>query len=409
MMVKMSSTEYDNFESALATIIANRISQLSFVKSFRDEMLGGELMSPDETVFWLLMRAVEPGEEEDEFEYFIPDVGGFGSDFAKIEEGSALHELYRVAVELNRICPVFEKPDLVELILTGVPPRLHRMLSIREEKARENMPATISRIQLIVDPLVSSKELEEFYAEERRKIWNVEKSSSKRNKPMSPTHLTMAVFLEINGEKMSGDELREKWNREYPDWKYEDQNKARNFVRDARAAWERVTGDRFNTNLFDRYVSSAIVWSALGRKANRHVADLQGVGWRAYGPIDDDGNIETKKGELPDAHISDVADYLLDSNNIELTLSPLKTPVDTKNHIRVETLASINGDPYVVRAYLSRPTARRKHMVIASWDVTPVDRGVVPAPQTTIRKIEALLPGVIMEHPELRDTPIAWR
>jgi hypothetical protein len=282
------------------------------------------------------------------------------------------------------------------------------MLAIREEKAHENMPATTSRIQLIVDPLVSSNELEEFYAEERRKIWNVEKSSSKRNKPMSPTHLTLAVFLEINGEKMSDDELREKWNREYPDWKYENQ-KARNFIRDVRAAWERVTGDEFNTNLFDRYVSSAIVWSALGRKANRHVADLQGVGWRAYGPIDDDGHIETKQGELPDAHVSNVADYLLDSNDIELTLSPGKTPVDTKNHIRFDTLASINGDQYVVRAYLSRPTARRKHMVIASWDITPVDRSVVPAPKTTIREVEALLPGVLMGRPEFRDTPIAWR
>lgn len=408
----MSELEYDDFERALSAIVTARVAQIPFVKSFREEILDGKLLDPVEVSFWLYIRSEDPDEEpvdEDEFPCFVPEITGFGPDFRLIRKGSTIHELYDVAVELERICPVFEKPDLVDLILTGCPPPLHRMLMVADKKDR-SMPANTSRMQIFVDPLVSSNELEEFYAAERSRFWKVDRSSAKRNKPMTPKHLTLAVFLENNGEKLSSHELREKWNSEYPnseypDWNYDDKA-ARNFIRDARSAWERVTGDQYSSSLLETYRSTSIVWSALGRKAKHHVADLKGVGWRAWGYIDDDGNLEVKRGSLPKANIPDVKDYLLRSDEIDLRLSPGKVHDPKKEYIRFETLATINGDKFVVKADLRPPKGRRLHMVIAAWDVTPVNRMVVPAPQTTIRQVEAQLPGVIMEHPELRDTPI---
>jgi len=62
-------------------------------------------------------------------------------------------------------------------------------------------------------------------------------ASKKKTRPLSEKHLTLAVFsVEEEG---SWQVLWEKWNAKYPRWRYKEK---RTFARDAKAAYQRVTG-----------------------------------------------------------------------------------------------------------------------------------------------------------------------
>lgn len=396
---------YESFEQALAEIVAKRISDMPSVQSFREDVLGNSLIKPEDVEDWL-REQLDPQEllrEPKEPEHRPTDVYGFNPLFVRMPAEGVLRRLYGLAIDLERICPVFQRQGIVDLILTGIPPQLHRFIASEQSAALYNMPSTSSRIKMSVDPRISVNELGEHYAEVRKRIWKIDRSSSRRTREPGPKSLTLGVFLEKQGVSNTWEELRERWNKAYPAWKYK-KERLRNFARDAKAAWERLTGDEYKAEVPEMNKTGLIRWSAIGRKPKGHVTDLKGGDWQVWGYIESDGSLRGKKGEHPPEYSEEIADYLLDTGEVDIVLENTALR-ETKEYLKFEATALVDGEEYVLRADIKPPTTSKPYGRVAAWDITPVRETLVPYPATVIEEVEDLLPGAILK---LRDIPISW-
>lgn len=152
---------------------------------------------------------------------------------------------------------------------------------------------------------------------------------------------------------------------------------------------------------------SSVRWSAVGRKPTGHVVDLRGKGWRAWGFLNDDSNFDVKKGQAPGESAHDIRHYLGDVGNVVLWFEKgrLVPTSERSKYLKFETRATLNGDTYFVRADIEKLTDKRQFARIASWDMTPAIEQLVPFPSITIREVEVMLPGAILE---VVDLPLKW-
>jgi hypothetical protein len=87
----------------------------------------------------------------------------------------------------------------------------------------------------------------ELYSKFRNMFFGIKSSSEKKYKPMKDKHARLAVFIERNRGTGTWEELRKKWNKETKkEWHYGGDD-TWNFSRAAKIAWERVTGDKFDS------------------------------------------------------------------------------------------------------------------------------------------------------------------
>ena len=245
----------------LSYIIAAEASRLPEVRNFREKVLRGRLLAPEDVPSWIEQHKAEatiyvriplpskpqnfpdwfsslaaiPEEERatwpveyqsDTLAYPVP-----GEEFVRrvpVDKNSPLGHLKQVVTKLVTRSPWWQEAQAVAFVLTGVVPPLPRArITITYSS---HMPP---RITLEVDPRLSSREVADIYAKARSEVFQG------RDKPMGEKHLTLAAFLAENATGETWQELMGKWNREYPKWKYTDY---RWFCRDARAAFKRVTG-----------------------------------------------------------------------------------------------------------------------------------------------------------------------
>lgn len=255
---------------ALTKIVTALANQDKEVQKFRLEVFGGKLLSPEEAPKWIEEQAnkeqhtltisfdVPAGEGwEDrlleEVEQFVKakKTGSFwphGSDLTVLEYISPPSQwVHRVAINkkgvlgrLKRLAKKFSgfwrEASAVHFILTGQP------VAIPIARVRWIRPQCgVPKITLEVSPHLRPEEVGKIYLKEKR---GYEKVFGKTRK-LSEKHLTLAVFaIEEEG---SWQELLNKWNKEYPQWQYKEK---RTFARDAKVAYERVTGCKWGTILF---------------------------------------------------------------------------------------------------------------------------------------------------------------
>jgi len=180
---------------------------------------------------------VEPpqhGQLAERLHFWSGGPDGFHRDFVPVGVAGPLRRLKDVLVGLLTIIPWPDEADAVDFVLAGQMPRVPRA-SMRA--IYSHLPA-LSRLELTIDPRLSSRDVAAFYQRGRAEF------IGGRDKPMQEKHLELALFC---GEQLTGEpkwrELRSEWNERFPDWRYDDDDPmARRFARDARAAFKRVVG-----------------------------------------------------------------------------------------------------------------------------------------------------------------------
>lgn len=287
---------------ALSRIVACEMNRSPLVKRFRQDVLGGRLLAEEEIPVWI--RQQDPGQElwwwravripisaegirlykgwifpvvpphtrtlteivdnvrilgQEEIiservskDYLLypcrPSTGGKNDDEGDYDvvsfgPGTSLAYLKEIARFFAGLSPSYEnfyalhsgrypfltEAEAVRVILSGRPPRLW--------PAEVDVGGCVGhpRLRLNVDARMSPAEVAKWYRHCRRWVFRGQ------DKPLTEKHLQLAVYLVEHSDTpwTSWARLMQLWNEDYPKWAY---TSWRNFARDAKAAWCRVTG-----------------------------------------------------------------------------------------------------------------------------------------------------------------------
>lgn len=281
--------------SALTRIAAIDAAQDSDVVTFREKVLGGRLMPLDEIAEWIMWQQEKDGEPTFWLTFPLPNtpeeligllkmlVFGFRFDFqvsfgplgklaeelssfdaplpmpgesyfldvdtleywnavdlearsTPVNRKGTLGWLKRVAQKLTAKYPWWEEFHAVAFILSGWEPSYPNARGTTATYLEAEIPCQHESVIVETDPRVSPREIANLYARLRR-----QKMPRRRYKPITKKHASLPVFAaEHSG--LTWKEMTHLWNSQYPDWAY---NNWRIFARDARTAWERVTGKKW--------------------------------------------------------------------------------------------------------------------------------------------------------------------
>jgi hypothetical protein len=243
----------------IVTALANRDEE---VQKFRLEVLGGKLLSPEEAPKWIEEQA---NKEQHTLTISFDVTAGEGwedrlleevKQFVKAEKTGSLWSHGLSLTVLDYISPPSQWVHRVPINKKGVLGRLKRLAKKfsgfwNEASAVHfiltGQPAVISparigrtivkwgvpRIKLEVSPHLRHEEVAKLYL----KVKEEHEQDFGKTRKLSEKHLTLAVF--VVEEEGSWQELLNKWNEKYPQWRYKEK---RTFARDAKVAYERVTG-----------------------------------------------------------------------------------------------------------------------------------------------------------------------
>ena len=251
----------------LSSIMAKEASLSPDVLWFRGEVLDGDLLDLDDVEEWIRQKSKEDGPHtvflrfpipSDRFQekhtYGVPwadpellnqetnPPSGWSRELLAYQASSASRAVSRVVVSWDgvlgklqaisvRLAKSFDWTEYqaTTFVLTGIPPMLTKSrLSINHAWGHGWM----SRIFMEIDPTLSPRTVMELYRQARAEL------GQSHHKPMGTKHLYLAEFY--GGEKSkTWPVLMHDWNRSRPDWAYDE---VRNFSRDCRHAWQRVTG-----------------------------------------------------------------------------------------------------------------------------------------------------------------------
>lgn len=268
----------------LSRINAIEASRLPGVAAFRKEVLGGQLLDPEDVKEWIEKQAEEDGTATKWIEIKAPLPPGVTAEdgsinqlpelIAKVKDrcsvGFSVDALsypvsgdewaHRVPVNkdgvLGRLKEVnstltrvfsWHEGQATAFILCGLIPVIPKGKGLLSRSAVRSPQTSINpdplllpnppRIHLDLDPRLSSQEVAKFYSSLRQKVFQG------RDRDMGDKHLELAVFLAEYPTGRTWKELMDIWNQEkeeewaYNDWRW--------FSRDAAAAWERVTGNEW--------------------------------------------------------------------------------------------------------------------------------------------------------------------
>jgi len=251
----------------LSSIMAKEASQNPDVTWFRKEILDDHLLDRDDVDKWIKRKAKADGPNtvylrfpipadrfQEKHTYGVPWADpellnqetnppmGWSQESLAYQASSTSRAVSRVLVAWDgvlgqlrtisvRLAKSFDwaEDQATAFILTGVTPALTKS---RIHIDRVWGHGLMSRIQMEIDPTLSPRAVMEVYRKARSELGQT------HHRSMSTKHLHMAEFY--GGEKsQTWPVLMEDWNKSRPDWSYRE---VRNFSRDCRSAWQRVTG-----------------------------------------------------------------------------------------------------------------------------------------------------------------------
>jgi len=257
---------------ALTDIIATLGNRDEDVQKFRDEVLGGKLLLPEEVPEWIkaqkareshtlsisidvtageglesriskktkqILNAIEEGQNWFLYvdktsgytlNYIVPGKKHMGA--IPINKDGILGQLKRLAESFKDFWP---EAWAVHFILTGEV----RPVSIGTIAFKQTSRAL--KIILELSPYLTGKEVQELYFRERKSFLKMATGKTKVRE-LTDRHIELAVF----GVKELGSWTKkmQKWNTRYPQWKYSSKG---TFARDVRTAYERITGWKWET------------------------------------------------------------------------------------------------------------------------------------------------------------------
>jgi hypothetical protein len=274
---------------ALAEMIAgDALLELSGVGDFRERFLGGGLLALEEVAGWIREQAEKEGPAADGYltvpmrrghhygahpgfeqsrqafaawlereaawvreseDCELPGLHGTGRQtLTYLAANMRAHQVtiridgplaYLKMISHGRLLmcdDAWTEAEMVTFILTDL--RFHVVGMTVKRQLIAHLPAA-APITIRVNPRVPPRELAKEYAKVRAQC------APERDRAMSDKHVTLAVFMHRRRfPERPWVQLREAWNHDYPDWRYDEATdpEARRFALEARDAWRRVSG-----------------------------------------------------------------------------------------------------------------------------------------------------------------------
>lgn len=252
-------------------ILAWDASQEQSVIDFRQEVLGGKLLFPDQVGPWIedlaarekgdgiryitvkLPKGVKPeltptewllkpplvierekwlGQERDMLSYGVYSITDkkWVPSVIPVPEGGTLERLFNLSKYLRSKYSWGEAETTI-FIMTGLIPPL--LLAQSTPKWRRYAPITVTmELSLHLSP----KKVAAIYGRVKKKVFSLYYPRHKRDRPMSKKHLELAVFYHQHRGK-KGMEMMSLWNEEHEGYEY---GTLTNFLRDAKHAHDRL-------------------------------------------------------------------------------------------------------------------------------------------------------------------------
>lgn len=144
--------------------------------------------------------------------------------------------LGRLKLLAHKLARFWDEAAAVWFVLTGQAPPIPLARTRLTYDSRGQ-----HRITLELAPHLKPEEVAAIYARARRETpFGFPPLGGRKYRPLTEKHLELAAFAAE--EEGSWQELLDRWNARHPEWRYQDR---RTFARDAKAAFERVTGWRW--------------------------------------------------------------------------------------------------------------------------------------------------------------------
>ena len=208
----------------LSGVVAADATKDLEVIGFRNEVLGGKLMSAEEAAQWVRHHTVVPPEDRGEREH----LGHEDTTLLRLEElAHHLNVLYSWSVE-----------SAIAFVLTGYPPMMppiENRLIRKRILQRDRASVQLTRVVLNIDPFEKPTRVAEYYSQIRKTLLG------KLPRKQGVRDMRLAVFTYGECPGMSWEQKRMAWNvvaRENG-WKPANYDR-RNFRRDALAAQDRL-------------------------------------------------------------------------------------------------------------------------------------------------------------------------
>ena len=240
---------------ALAQIRAIEAALDPLVEAFRAECLRGRLLKPSRIKHWIEKKRRDQGVPARYVKYWEhtdgarvkppPDFAHYGLE-TKLEFGTSSSGVYlqypdgsvqvsadstlgRLKFVASELCHrhLWPEEEAVGFILSGTPPSpfLGRVTIRRQPRT--------PRVAIEVDPRVRGDEVLRLYK------WARDPEMTK-TRSLSEVHAELAVFAAEQNDGREWNRVRTEWNQTHPRSLYPE---LRNFIRDCRKAYERITGE----------------------------------------------------------------------------------------------------------------------------------------------------------------------
>ena len=225
--------------------------------AFRREVLRGRLLKPHRVAVWIKKHEKADGPPTS----WVTLPGDTGSVPRTLEElrssGGSVHRrtirygdskicatarggvLDRLRGVADQLVSYFEweQRSAVHFILAGEVPPSSRA-RVQWAPLRKPFPA-LRRIVLDVSPRLSPEEVKRLFVRVRNEMGGGT-GTARRSRPLTPRHADLAVFVAERKRGWAWRQVHAEWNRTFPDRPYA---ALKQFIRDARAAYKRITGD----------------------------------------------------------------------------------------------------------------------------------------------------------------------
>jgi len=248
--------------SALAALTSRWADTSPAVTSFRDEVLGGTLVTLEDVPAWIAARAREEEAGDGEAQFGLRYFDGpedHEDPFATMRvvfarEGGTLHRLWEAVWEssftlggrLSMEAPYFREGQRepwsaideargVDRVLSGAAQRIDTVRVVLQEFG--NVPA-LNTITLKVSARVSPRELYQLY-QQARIGYGVARDRALGEKSLALARLADDYRLAVTRREWK--DLREEWNKAHPEWAFK-QKLVTQFANACRDAWESLTG-----------------------------------------------------------------------------------------------------------------------------------------------------------------------
>jgi hypothetical protein len=252
---------------ALSRIIAALANREQAIKDFRQEVLGGRLLTPEEVPQWIKSMSETEGLSL-QIAFTVLQAPGWEDEVVKQAEAWAAArkqgKTYPASASretLSYVVPDSECRSTATINKRGILGRLKRLAAQYEAfwpeawavyfiltgeaypvsyatVGRSLNPFGTGKITLTVSPHITGDKVKGYFLEEKKRYLN-ETIGQAKSRQLSDKHLALAVFAAENPVAYSWPGMMKEWNKQNPKWKYKH---SFNFARDCRRAYRNLTG-----------------------------------------------------------------------------------------------------------------------------------------------------------------------